>query len=237
MSEQPPHVPPSSGGLPVRVLLVDDHVVVRRGLRMLLDSDAAFEVVGEAGDRAGTLRLAAATRSDLVLLDLDLGNEDGADLIREIRAVSPETRVLVLTGIRDTVLHRRAVQLGAAGVVVKDAAPDVLLKAIRKVHAGEVWLDHATTARILAEMSDGGRALRSDPDAAAIATLSRREIEVIELLGEGLSNRRIAERLFLSETTVRHHLSSIFSKLDVHDRLELLLFAHRKKLITLPPPS
>jgi two-component system nitrate/nitrite response regulator NarL len=237
MSEQDPRATAPSSSRPIRILLVDDHVVVRRGLHLLLGSDAAIRVVGETGDRAGTLRLVEEGRPDLVLLDLDLGSESGADLIGEIRARSPDTRVLILTGVRDTLLHRRAIQLGASGVVEKEAAPEILLKAIRKVHEGEVWLDRAMTAQVLTEMSDSRRAPPADPDAAGIAMLSPREIEVIELLGEGLSNRRIADRLCISETTVRHHLSSVFSKLNVRDRLELLLFAHRKKLITLPPPS
>jgi DNA-binding NarL/FixJ family response regulator len=120
------------------------------------------------------------------------------------------------------------------GVVEKESAPEVLLKAIRKVTEGEVWLDRSMTATVLTEMSQATGAAKSDPEAAKIAMLSAREREVVALLGEGLSNRRIAGQLCISETTVRHHLTSIFSKLEVHDRLQLLLYAYRNKLVKLP---
>jgi two-component system, NarL family, nitrate/nitrite response regulator NarL len=139
--------------------------------------------------------------------------------------------------VRDAQARHRAVHLGAMGLVEKEAAPEVLLKAVHKIRDGEVWLDRATTASVLAELSRSTEAARSDPEVPKIASLSARELEVVGLLGEGLGNKRIAERLCISETTVRHHLTSIFTKLDVHDRLELLLYAHRQKLIKLPPPK
>jgi DNA-binding NarL/FixJ family response regulator len=154
-----------------------------------------------------------------------------------LREISPELRILVLTGVRDAQAHRRAFQLGATGLVEKDAAADVLLKAIRKVAAGEIWLDRASTAILLAELTRGEQHEKGDPDAEKIARLSPREREVAELIGEGLSNRKIAERLFISETTVRHHLTSIFSKLEVHDRLELLLYAYRHGLVRSRAPD
>ncbi len=226
-------VTPSSTSL-VRILLVDDHALVRHGLRMLLESDPAFEVIGEAENRTGALRIAESGRPDVVLLDLDLGAESGLDLIGELRAVAPGARILVLTGLRDAQVQRQAVHLGAMGIVEKEAAPEVLLKAVHKVRAGEVWLDRATTASVIAELSHSAEAMRNDPEAAKIAALSAREREVVALLGEGLSNRRIAGQLCISETTVRHHLTSIFAKLDVHDRLQLLLYAYRNKLVKIP---
>jgi two-component system, NarL family, nitrate/nitrite response regulator NarL len=219
----------------VRILLVDDHAVVRHGLRMLIDSDPELEVIGEARDRAGAVALAESGRPDIVLLDLDLGAESGLDLIGDLRAVAPDVRILVLTGVRDAGPQRKAIHLGAMGIVEKEAAPELLLKAIRKVRDGEVWLDRTTTASVLSEMSLATEAAKSDPEAAKIATLSAREKEVVALLGEGLSNRRIAGQLCISETTVRHHLTSIFAKLEVHDRLQLLLYAYKNKLVNLPP--
>ena len=219
---------------PVRILLVDDHALVRHGLRMLLESDPAFEVVGEAQDRAGALRIAESGQPDIVLLDLDLGAESGLDLIGDLRTEAPAARILILTGLRDVLVQRRAVHLGAVGIVEKEAAPDVLLKAVHKVRAGEVWLDRATTASVLAELSHATEMARSDPEVVKIASLSPREKEVIVLLGDGLSNRRIAGQLCISETTVRHHLTSIFAKLEVHDRLQLLLYAYRHKLVQPP---
>jgi two-component system, NarL family, nitrate/nitrite response regulator NarL len=230
----------TSGGRPpssIRVLLVDDHALVRRGLTMLLGSDPDFQVIGEAQDLAGAVALAQSAQPDIALLDLDLGAESGLDLIGELRAVAPDVRVLVLTGVRDACVQRQALQRGALGIVEKEAAPDVLLKAIRKVAEGEVWLDRAETASVLAGMSQAVEAAKNDPEAAKIATLTAREREVVSLLGEGLTNRRIADQLCISETTVRHHLTSTFAKLEVRDRLQLLLYAYRNKLVKIPPTA
>jgi len=213
----------------IRVLLVDDHALVRAGLRMLIESQPGLTVVGEACDRAGAVTIAANERPDIILLDLDLGDESGLDLIPDLRGTASGARILILTGLRDANAHRRAVRLGAMGLVQKEMAGEVLIKAIEKVNAGEVWLDRATTASLFAEMSEAAEK-RQDVEFARIASLSCREREVIALIGEGLNNKRIAERLFISETTVRHHLTSIFNKLGVADRLELLVYAYRNKL-------
>ena len=222
----------------VRVLLIDDHAVVRRGLRMLVESEQGLVVVGEAGDRAGALPLAQGEQPDVVVLDLDLGAESGLDMIGDLLATSPGVRILVLTGMRDLTAHRRAFNLGATGLVEKDAAAEVLVKAIRRVACGEVWVDPEKMAGVLADAS--GPAVppgvrRDDPEVARIAQLSARELEVTSLIGEGLCNKKIGERLSITETTVRHHLTSIFGKLRVHDRLELLLYAYRHRI--LKPPT
>jgi len=216
----------------VRILLIDDHAIFRQGLRMLVESERGFKVVGEAHDRAGAIPITQHEKPDIVLLDLDFGAESGLDLIPDLLAAAPETRILVLTGVRDTQARRRAFHLGAMGLVEKESAAEVLHKAIWKVHTGEVWLDRATTASVFMEMTArAGEARTVDPEVAKIETLSARERQVIALIGEGLSNKRIAERLGISETTVRHHLTSIFAKLDVSDRLALLVYAHRTRIL------
>ncbi len=212
---------------PVRVLLVDDHDIVRQGLQMLVDSQPDLRVVGEARDAAGARALATSQRPHVIVLDLDLGSHNGLDLIEPLLEAVPEARILVLTGVRDTEAHRRAFHLGATGLVEKESAGDVLVKAIRKVSAGEVWLDRATTAQVFAEMSHKDASPRPAPEAGKIAKLTARERGVTELIGEGLNNKRIAERLSISEVTVRHHLTSIFAKLGVNDRLELAVYAYR----------
>jgi len=214
----------------LRVLLVDDHAIVRAGLRMLIESGPGMVVVGEAGDHAGARSLAESARPDIILLDLDLGTESGLDLIPDLMAAAPKARILVLTGLRDASAHIRAVRLGAMGIVQKEMAADVLIKAIQKVNAGEAWLDRSATANLLAEMTQGVSSRKGDAESEKIASLSSREREVITLIGEGLNNKVIAQRLFISETTVRHHLTSIFSKLGVSDRLELLVYSYRNKL-------
>ena len=222
--------------LPIRLLLVEDHGIVRAGLRMLIGSQPGITVVGEATNRADALAVAAREQPDVILLDLDLGGEMVLDSIPELLVAAPKARMLILTGVRDPEVHRRAVHLGAVGLVLKERAADVLLQAITKVHAGEAWLEPAMVARVL---SDVTRAQKTPPSAekAKRVTLTEREREVVGLIGEGLRNRQIAERLFISEATVRHHLTAIFAKLGVADRLELVIYAYQNGLIKLPHSS
>lgn len=218
----------------IRILIVDDHAVLRFGLRAILETQQHLEVVGEADDSSSALALANTKQPDIVLLDLDLGKEDGSDLIPGLLDVSPNTRVIILTGVRDPRAHERVVQLGAMGIVLKDAALDLILKAIDKVYAGEVWLDRTLIANILnTRVQTNGFQERNARD-ARIATLTEREREIIGLIGEGLRNKIIAERLVISEATVRNHLTSIFAKLGVNDRFELVVFAYQNRLAQLP---
>ena len=214
---------------PIRILIVDDHLVVRAGLHMLIENHPGMTVVAMASNRSEALELASSATPNLILLDLDLGGESALTFLTHLRETTPNARILVLTGLRDADAHREAVQLGAMGVVLKEHAPDVLIKAIEKVHDGEIWLDRPTMGRMLREM-----AVREDkevdPEMAKIASLTQREREVVALIAEGLKNKQIGQRLFISETTVTHHLSSIYSKLGVADRLELVVFAFANKL-------
>jgi DNA-binding NarL/FixJ family response regulator len=217
----------------VRILLVDDHAVVRAGLRMLIESRPGLAVVGEAATTSDAVATAGREQPDLILLDLDLGGDSGLDILPELFATAKQARVLLLTGVRDPEEHHRAIRLGAMGVVLKEKAAEDLLKAIEKVHAGEVWLDGALMARVLGRSLPGDPAT-TNPEVAKIATLTEREREVIALICEGLQNKLIGERLFISETTVRHHLTSIFDKLGVTNRLELVIYAYRHGLAKLP---
>ena len=204
---------------------------------MLIEQNAGrkpgMKVVGMAGNRAEALALAASEQPDIIILDLVLAEEDGLTLLPELREAAKDARVLVLTGLRDINIHRRTVRLGAMGVVLKENAAEVLLKAIEKVHQGEVWLDRSMMRSLLDELTQE-EAKAIDPEDARIATLTDRERQVITLIAEGLKSKQVAERLFISETTVTHHLSSIFSKLGVSDRLELVIYAFGHKLAKLP---
>lgn len=214
----------------IRIVLVDDHVVMRAGLKLLIESSNTMEVVGEANNSAEAIQLATSTCPDLVLLDLDLGQESGLDIIPDLLAAAPNVHVLVLTGVRDPDDHRRAVMRGAMGLVLKDRAVPTLLKAIEKVHSGEIWFDRSLIADVLRERVRGdGRS--PDPEEAKIASLTPREREVIALVVEGLRNRDVASRLSISEATVRHHLTSIFAKLGVADRTELVIYSYRNRLV------
>ncbi len=251
----------------IRLLLVDDQMIVREGLRLLLENQNGLSVTGEASNFSDAVSLAARDQPDLILLDLDLGDVHGLDCLPELLKVSPQSKVLVLTGVYDLEIFHQAVSRGAVGIVRKMEAAEVLVKAIRKVFAGEVWLDGALMARVLNDLwrVKSGQPLESvvsgmgatmrlgapqretieqfwsprieapNPDEAArIAQLTEREREVIGLIGEGLRNQQIADRLSISVITVRHHLSSVFAKLDVGDRFELAIYSYRHGLAKLP---
>ncbi|HKO42622.1 MAG TPA: response regulator transcription factor [Pyrinomonadaceae bacterium] len=217
----------------LRILIVDDHEVVRAGLRMLIDSQPGMKVVAMASNRKEALEAATRESPDLILLDLDLGGENALTFLTELKETAKNSRVLILTGLNDSSAHRRSIKLGAMGVVLKDQAAEVLIKAIRKVHSGEVWIDRAMVGDVLTEMTRGDK---QDSTAAQIDSLTDRELQVIKLVAEGLRNKQIGERLYISETTVTHHLSSIFSKLGVSDRLELVIFAFGHNLARVPQP-
>ena len=216
---------------PITIMIIDDHVVIRSGLRMLIEHDQRMEVVAQAGNRAEALERAASSRPDVIILDLVLGEEDGLSFLPELCQASPNSRVLVLTGVQNADAHRRAIRRGALGIVLKEHAAEQLLKAIMKVYEGEVWIERSMMGSMIQELN---KPTQVDPEVTKIKSLTDREREVIALIGEGLKNKQVGERLFISETTVTHHLSSVFDKLDVSDRLELIIYAFRHGLAKIP---
>jgi DNA-binding NarL/FixJ family response regulator len=218
-------------------MLIDDHAVVRAGLRLLIESQPGLKAVGEAGNRADALAVAGREQPDVILLDLVLHDTDGVDLIPELLAAARKARILVLTGVTDPEAHVHAMRLGAMGVVLKEKASEVLIKAIEKVHEGEIWFDRSLLANVFSERPRTGEAKKRGPEAAKAATLTGREREVTALVVEGLRNKQIADRLSISQTTVSHHLTSIFNKLGVSDRFELIIYAYRYGLAETPPGS
>jgi two-component system nitrate/nitrite response regulator NarL len=216
----------------IRVLLVDDHKTMLWGLTQLINSAAPrMVVVAAASGREEALEAARREQPDIVLLDLDLGAEDGADLLPALLGEC-RARVLVCTGVRDTVAHDRAMLRGARGVVHKEEPAGVILKAVEKVHAGELWLDRLGMGRVFEKLLDAGRRPQRDPEAEKMATLTPREREVIAAVTErGQStNRKIAEHLNMSESTLRNHLTTIYDKLGVENRLDLFKYALRHGL-------
>ena len=216
---------------PINIMIVDDHVVIRSGLRMLIEHDQRMKVVAQAGNRIEALERAMTERPDVIILDLVLGDDDGLSFLPELCQASPNSRVLVLTGVQNSDAHRRAIRRGAMGIVLKEHAADQLLKAILKVNAGEVWIERSMMGSMIQELN---KPTMVDPEITKIKSLTDREREVIALIGEGLKNKQVGERLFISETTVTHHLSSVFSKLEVSDRLELIIYAFRHGLAKIP---
>lgn len=222
--------------LSMRVFLISAQVMVREGLSKLIESHGSMTVVGETGTRGEALQILPRVRPDIILFDPDPGWESGLDVIPELLVAFEGARVLVLTGALDEALHHTALHLGAMGVVLKDQTADVLRKAIERVHAGEAWIDRTTMGRMLANRSKPPFGTAGQ-ETAKVSTLTERERQIVALVGEGLKNKQIAERLSISESTVRHHLTTIFAKLEVSDRVELLILAYRHQLTLLPKPD
>ena len=221
-------------GNAIRILLIDRHVLVRAGLRLLIEGQPGFEVVGEASNPTEALTTIAQAHPDIVLLEPDVDGEHlDMGKLAEL-ASGGDVRLILVTAIRDPRLHYQAIQMGAMGVVGKEEPPAVLMKAMLKVKSGEAWVDRSTMAGFIRKMSQARIGQAVNQEAKRIELLSKRERQVIGLIGQGLKNRQIAEHLSISEVTVRHHLTSIFSKLEVTDRLELMVFAFRNKLASPP---
>jgi DNA-binding NarL/FixJ family response regulator len=200
---------------------------------MLIENHPGTKVVAMASTRSEALDIIAREPTDLIILNLELGGNSALSFIPELREAAKDARILVLTGQRDSTTHQKAAQHGAMGVVLKEDAADLLLKAIEKVYKGEAWLDRLTLGSLIFQMSSQEKET-VDPRTRKIASLTDRERQVIALIAEGLKNRQIADRLFISHVTVTHHLSSIYGKLGVSDRLELVIYAFANKLAKMP---
>lgn len=222
---------------PTRLLLVCSQLIARAGLRLLIEQSSDVIVVGEAANPAEAIGVAELESPDIILLDLSSTNEDKLDSFQAMVAASPGSRVLVLGEAQDHELCELAVMLGATGVVFKDRSPEILIKAIARMHAGEAWIDRFTIATVLTEFSRGNIRPVVSKAEEDVASLTNREREVITLVALGLRNKQIAKRLFISDITVRHHLTSAFSKLGVGDRFELMIYAYRHGLADLPVPE
>jgi len=217
---------------PIRVMLVDDHRAVLWGLEKLVDGEKPrMEVVGKATTCAEAFELASQVKPDVIVLDIGLGDDNGIDAIPELIERS-KAHVLVLTGLRNASVQDQAVLAGARGIVHKEDPAETILKAIEKIHSGEIWLDRLSTGRIFVALSKNGTPARQDPEKAKIDALTAREREVIsELVADPSSNyKKIADRLHITEHTVRNHLTNIYSKLGVINRLELFVFAQKHGL-------
>jgi DNA-binding NarL/FixJ family response regulator len=212
----------------IRVLVVDDHPIVRQGLRSYLSTREGIDVVGDAGDGESAVTLTADLLPDVVLMDLAMPGMGGLAAIREIVALDLGPRILVLTSFSSEDQVLPAIQAGAAGYLLKDASPEEVEGAVRAVHAGEGRLDPSLAAVVMAAAA--GRPADATAD-DALARLTPRETEVLRLLGQGLSNRALAERLFVAEKTVKTHVSSILAKLGLADRTQAALFAVHHGLV------
>jgi DNA-binding NarL/FixJ family response regulator len=208
------------------VFLLDDHEVVRRGLHDLIDAEPDMEVVGEAGTSAQALVRGPALRPDVAILDVRLPDSDGITVCRELRSRMPGLACLMLTSFDDDDALLDAIMAGASGYVLKQIRGSDLVSAVRTVASGQSMLDPATTARLMSALRDpqGEGAAQQEED-ARLAGLSEREQEILALIGEGLTNRQIGERLYLSEKTVKNGISRLLAKLGVERRIQAAVIA------------
>jgi NarL family two-component system response regulator YdfI len=213
----------------IRVLVVDDHMVVREGLRTILETAGDLEQVGEAADGAEAVRLVAELSPDVVLMDLRMPGVDGIEAIRQIKARHPEIEVVILTTYNDDAYIVRGLRAGARGYLLKDSGRDVLFESIRAAARGESLLQPEVVDRVVAHLAE--------PGPSQAETLSGREQEVLTLLAEGAANKEIAARLHISERTVKAHVTGIFNKLGVNSRAEAVAVALRGGLLPQNPQT
>ncbi|MFW6104759.1 MAG: response regulator [Candidatus Bipolaricaulota bacterium] len=210
---------------PIKLLIVDDHRVVRSGVKALIDTEPDLEVIGEAGDGREAVTKVESQEPDLVLMDLVMPEMDGVEATGEIMKLSPTPKVLILTSFSEEERIIQAIKAGASGYLIKDASPDELVRAIKDVYNGESTLDPKVAGTVL-------RSVQSEPETST-EELTDREVEVLELLAEGLPNDDVAEKLYISERTVRSHVSNILSKLNLANRTQAALYAVRQGIAEL----
>ncbi|UNO43379.1 response regulator transcription factor [Streptomyces sp. MST-110588] len=213
----------TTGTGPAKVFLLDDHEVVRRGVHDLLDSEGDITVVGEAGTVAQALTRIPALRPDVAILDVRLPDGDGVSVCRELRSRMPELACLMLTSFDDEEALLDAVMAGASGYVLKQITGSDLVAAVRTVAAGQSMLDPSATTRLMARLRDGDVQEAEQPD--GLPELTGREREILDLIGQGLTNRQIGQRLYLAEKTVKNHVSRLLAKLGVERRVQAAVIA------------
>ena len=213
----------------IRILIVDDHAIVREGQRALIDTEPGMEVAGEAADGVEAVDMAHRLQPDVILLDLLMPRKDGIEAIEEIKAENPEARILVLTSFTEDERVYAAVRAGAMGYLLKDPSPREILTAIRQVYRGEMSMHPSIANKLMRELQRTSNLPPTDEP------LTAREEEVLKLVAQGLPNQEIAERLVISERTVRTHVTNILSKLHLANRTQAALYALREGLADLEP--
>jgi two-component system nitrate/nitrite response regulator NarL len=213
----------------ITIGIADDHTILRDGLRRLLETEPKFQIVGEASDGVEAVELVQSKTPDVLLLDLAMPQMPGLEALRELARQRTTTRVILLTAAIEKRQILEALQVGARGVVMKDAATQILLKAIHAVMEGEFWVDREPVKDAMQYLREHAGAPSNEK--AKSYGLTRREIEILGTIVSGLSNKEIAQKFSLSEDTVKHHLTNIFDKVGVSSRLELALFAINNRLI------
>jgi len=216
--------------MPIRILIADDHAIVRSGLRALLSSDPGLEIVGEAGDGVETLRLAETLRPDTVLLDITMPPENGIKIAKQLKEKHPEIKVLILTMHEEEGLLQEALDAGAAGYVIKRAEESEIIQAIHSASQGDIYI-HPAMTRALLHQPVPAEHRRGSPVKPPVDPLTRRELDVLRLLAKGNTNRQIAVLLGLSKRTVENHRANLMGKLGLVSRVELVSYAEENDLL------
>jgi two-component system NarL family response regulator len=222
---------PRSGGEPIRVAVVDDQELFRRGLTMLLGVEDDIEVVGEAGDGVAATELAASAVPDVILMDVRMPKRSGIEACVAIKDVAPTAQIIMLTVSDEEADLYDAVKNGASGYLLKDSSIDEVAQAIRVVADGQSLISPSMAIKLLDEFKQMSR---TDRTQVPSPRLTDRELEVLKLVAQGLNNREIAKRLFISENTVKNHVRNILEKLQLHSRMEAVMYAVREKLLDIP---
>jgi len=213
----------------IKVMIVDDHSLIREGLRRLLELEKDIDVTGQASNGREAVEMALSLKPDVILMDINMPIKNGLEAIKELRAINCRSRIVMITihGHQEYLLE--AIRLGAAGYVMKDAEVDRILEAIRSVHAGKTYIQPGIKNMALMEKVE----TVFDPHKSKVEedNLSRREIQVLLLIADGKNNREIADNLFISEKTVKNHVSNIFKKIDVVDRTQAAVYAFKNKIV------
>jgi DNA-binding NarL/FixJ family response regulator len=218
-------MPDSSGR--IRIVIADDHPIFRDGLRRLLQSDPRFEVIGEAGDGQEAVAQVVKLRPDVLLLDLAMPRVNGLQALQDLLERGVRVKPVLLTAAIDAAESVKALRLGARGVILKESATQLLFRCLQSVMSGEYWVGHERVLDIVQHLRTAGR----QTEAAPATLLTRRELQIVSAIIEGASNKDIGQQFNLSEQTVKNHLSHIFDKVGVSNRLELALFAVHHKLL------
>ena len=222
---------PKTGGEPIRVAVVDDQELFRRGLTMLLGVEDDIDVVGEAGDGIAATELAATAVPDVILMDVRMPKRSGIEACVAIKEAAPTARIIMLTVSDEEADLYDAVKNGASGYLLKDSSIDEVAQAIRVVADGQSLISPSMAIKLLDEFKQMSR---SDRQQVPTPKLTDRELEVLKLVAQGLNNREIAKRLFISENTVKNHVRNILEKLQLHSRMEAVMYAVREKLLDIP---
>ena len=215
---------------PIRVLVVDDHALFRRGLQMVLGAESDVEVIGEASDGAEALKVAAETLPDVVLMDVRMPRRGGIDATTAIKDAVPSAKIIMLTISDEEADLYDAIKAGAMGYLLKEISIDEVATAVRSVHNGQSLISPSMASKLLNEFAT---MVRKDDERQQVPTprLTDREMEVLKLVAKGLNNRDIAKKLFISENTVKNHIRNILEKLQLHSRMEAVVYAVREKLL------